>query len=76
MATSRFQALETANHEATDIGEAMEIRKLVERAKASLVGRCGYTDKEAQATVQKMGQDGGDTMKKAALAILAATEAL
>ena len=75
-AIARFHTLQTAIQEATDLREALETRKLVERAKGILMQRKGLAESDAFHAMQKMSRDKCQTMKATAQEILKASEIL
>lgn len=75
-ATARFQTLQTALQEATDLKEALETRKQVERAKGILMDRKNMSEAEAFHQLQKISRDKCQTMKQTALQIIKASELL
>src|ERR1051326_1832947 len=56
-AMTRFQDLQAALHEATDLKDALETRKLVERAKGILMERKSLAESDAFRSLQKMSRD-------------------
>jgi response regulator NasT len=75
-ATARFHAYQEALQEANDLKEALETRKLVERAKGILMERRQLSESEAFHAIQKMSRDKCQTMKQTALDIIKASEIL
>lgn len=75
-ATARFYTLQTALAEATDLREALETRKLIERAKGILMERKQLSESDAFHTLQRMSRDKCQPMKQTALAIISASEIL
>lgn len=71
---ARFREFETISHELGDIKEAMEARKVVERAKGMLMDRFGLTESEAFRRIQKRSMDSRKPMKDIAEAILLASD--
>jgi two-component system, response regulator PdtaR len=76
LAMSRFQALQDAIREATDFKDALETRKLVERAKGILMDRRQLSEPDAFRQLQKISRDKCQTMKTTALDIIKASELL
>jgi response regulator NasT len=74
-ATSRFYTLQTALQEATDLREALETRKLIERAKSILMEQRQISESEAFLAIQKLSRDGCRTLKETALEILSPPDA-
>lgn len=75
-AIARFHTLQTALQEATDLRDALETRKLVERAKGILMDRRQLAESEAFHAIQKMSRDKCQTMRQTALDIIKASEIL
>ena len=76
LAIGRFHTLQTAIDEATDLKEALETRKLVERAKGILMERQQLSESDAFRKIQKISRDKCQTMKLTALDIIKASEIL
>jgi len=76
LAMSRFLALQDAIKEATDIKDALETRKLVERAKGILMDRRQLNESDAFRQIQKISRDKCQTMKMTAQDIIKASELL
>lgn len=76
LAMSRFQALQDAIKEATDIKDALETRKMVERAKGVLMDRRQLSESDAFRQMQKISRDKCQTMKVTAQEIIKASELL
>ena len=72
VAASRFAELEQAKREVEDLNEALEIRKLVERAKGLLMDRAGLSEGEAFRRLQKASRDQRRPMKLIALEVIEA----
>jgi two-component system, response regulator PdtaR len=72
LALERFRALEQARSEAAGAREALETRKLVERAKSVLMQRAGLSEAEAFRRLQRLSTDRCQPMKQTALQVLAA----
>ena len=70
IALARHAQLSTVRREATDLGEQLETRKLVDRAKGRLMDEQGLTESEAFRVLQKRAMDERLTMKAVALGIL------
>jgi AmiR/NasT family two-component response regulator len=75
-ALARFHTLQTALQEATDLKEALETRKLVERAKGIYMERRQLSEAEAFRAIQKISRDKCQTMKATAMEIIKASEIL
>ena len=71
---SRFREFEDVRKELGDVREAMEARKVIERAKGMLMDRHGLTEAEAFRRIQKRSMDSRKAMKDVAEAILLASE--
>ena len=76
VALNKYTELRDLSGEVTDLKEALETRKLVDRAKGILMERYGMTENDAYHRIQKIGRDRRQTMKKTAEQILAAAELL
>ncbi len=75
VAMANFQEWLRLEKEARDLKEALETRKLVERAKGILMDRHGLSEAEAFRRIQKMSMDNRRPMKEIAQAIILAYEA-
>jgi len=75
-ATARFHAFQNALQEANDLKEALETRKLVERAKGILMERRQLSESDAFHAIQKISRDKCQTMKQTALDVIKASEIL
>lgn len=76
LAMSRFNTLQDAIREATDMKDALETRKLVEKAKGILMQRRQLSEADAFRQVQKISRDKCQTMKITAHEIIKASELL
>ncbi len=76
LAMSRFSTLQDAIREATDMKDALETRKLVEKAKGILMQRRQLSEADAFRQVQKISRDKCQTMKITAQEIIKASELL
>ncbi len=74
VAIANFQEWLRLEKEAQDLKEALETRKLVERAKGILMDRQGLSEAEAFRRIQKMSMDNRRPMKEVAEAIILAYE--
>ncbi len=74
VAIANFQEWLRLEKEAQDLKEALETRKLVERAKGILMDRQGLSEAEAFRRIQKMSMDNRRPMKEVAEAIILAHE--
>ena len=70
VALANFQAMMAQSGEIKSLEEALETRKLVERAKGALMQREGLTEAEAFARIQKTSRDSRRSMKEVAQEIL------
>ena len=74
LARSRFDEFQLLRQEVTDLRQALETRKLVERAKGILMRRLHLTEEEAFKRLQKRSQDENLKMREVAQAIITADE--
>ena len=70
LAVSRFAEITSLEREVADLGERLNTRKLVERAKGLLQVRHGMTEPEAFAWMQRAAMDRRTTMKRVAEVVL------
>jgi AmiR/NasT family two-component response regulator len=70
MAASRFAEIVALETEVADLGERLETRKLVERAKGILMEKQGMTEPEAFRWIQRTAMDRRTSMKIVASAVL------
>ncbi len=75
VALARFREFQNLKKEVGDLKEALETRKLVERAKGILMDTQGLTEAEAFRRIQKMSMNTRKPMKEVAEAIILAYEA-
>ena len=75
VALSRFEEFKALEKEVEDLKEALETRKLVDRAKGILMDTQGLSEADAFRRIQKMSMDKRVPMKEIAKAILIAHEA-
>lgn len=75
VAIARFQEFRSLEAEVEDLKEALETRKLVDRAKGVLMHSQGLSEAEAFRRIQKMSMNTRRPMKEIAEAILLAHEA-
>jgi response regulator NasT len=73
-AQARFQELQEVRHEAATLAEAMESRKLVERAKGLLMARESISEPEAYARLRRASQRTGKPMRSIAEALIATAD--
>lgn len=76
LALSRFRQFEALHREVEDLREALETRKLVERAKGILMRRLGLNEDEAFRRLQKQSQDTNRRLAEVAQAIVTADQML
>jgi AmiR/NasT family two-component response regulator len=74
VALSRFKEFQAVTQEVEDLQNALETRKLVERAKGILIDTQGMTEHEAFRKIQKMSMNTRKPMKEVAEAIILAHE--
>jgi response regulator NasT len=74
LAMARFAEVSALAAEVDDLGERLETRKLVDRAKAILMTR-GMTEAEAFKRLQKLAMDKRKTLREIAEAVIIASEA-
>ena len=74
VAISRYKEFETVRQEVEDLQNALETRKLVERAKGILIDSQGMDEHEAFRKIQKMSMNTRKPMKEVAEAIILAHE--
>ena len=72
VALARFQEYKELEAQVTDLQQALETRKLVDRAKGILMDKQGLTEAEAFRKIQKMSMDNRKPMKDVADAIILA----
>jgi len=71
MALARFRDLLALAGEVSDLREALETRRLVERAKGVLMQRLGVSEEEAYLRIQRASRDGRRPMREVAAQVLA-----
>jgi response regulator NasT len=71
---SRFQEFQTVQKEVEDIKEALETRKIVDRAEGILMDSQGLTEQDAFRRIQKMSMNTRRPMKEIAEAIILASD--
>lgn len=74
LAASRFAEFQQVKSEAENLKEALEVRKLVERAKGVLMERTNLSEGDAFKKMQRMSQDSRKPMKEIAQEIIRADE--
>jgi two-component system, response regulator PdtaR len=72
VALARFNEFKDLQKQVADLKEALETRKLVDRAKGILMDKQGLTEAEAFRKIQKMSMDNRKPMKDVAEAIILA----
>ena len=72
VALARFAEFQDLQKQVADLQEALETRKLVDRAKGILMDKQGLTEAEAFRKIQKMSMDNRKPMKDVAEAIILA----
>lgn len=75
IALARFKEFEQLRHEVESLRDALETRKLVERAKGTLMDTQGLTETEAFRRIQQISMNTRRPMREVASAILLAQEA-
>ena len=76
LALIRFRQFEALRREVSDLREALEARKIIERAKGILVRRLDLTEEEAFRRLQKQSQDSNRKLAEVAEAIVMADRLL
>jgi response regulator NasT len=76
VALNRFSELCDLQDEVADLKEALEVRKLVERAKGILMRRHQLPEDEAHRRLQKLSRDRQQSLKQTAEQVIAAAELL
>lgn len=76
VALSRFGELRDLRGELTDLKQALEARKLVERAKGIFMRRFQLAEDEAYQRLQKLSRDRRQSLKETAQQVIAAVELL
>jgi two-component system, response regulator PdtaR len=74
VATARFQEYTAIASEAASLANALETRKLVDRAKGILMDRHGLKEQEAFRKIQQQSMNSRKTMREIAEAIILASE--
>lgn len=72
VALARFAEFQDLQRQVSDLKEALETRKLVDRAKGLLMDKQGLSEAEAFRRIQKMSMDNRKPMKEVAQAIILA----
>ena len=76
VALTRFQQMQAKDKEVRELQEALETRKLIERAKGILMDRLGLSESEAFRRIHFMARNQNKTMKDIAQSIITASEIL
>jgi len=76
LALTRFQQFEALRQEVVDLREALEARKIIERAKGILMRRLNLTEEEAFRRLQKQSQDTNRKLAEVAEAVVLADHVL
>ncbi|MEE8574463.1 MAG: response regulator [Thermodesulfobacteriota bacterium] len=74
MAIERYEQFEGLKVEVSDLKDAIEIRKLIERAKGIIMKRCNITEDEAFKLLQEHSQKENKKMQEIAEAIISASK--
>ena len=74
MALVRFSHFQTLAREAADLRQALEDRKVIERAKGAVVKRVGVDEEEAFRRLRKLASDDNRKLAEAAQQVVAAEE--
>lgn len=75
VAVSRFEQLQTLRRETADLRQALEDRKLIERAKGALMRRTGLPEHDAFRRLQRLASDRNRKLADVARMILTAEDA-
>ena len=76
LALIRFRQFEALRREVSDLREALEARKVIERAKGILMRRLNLSEEEAFRRLQRQSQDGNRKLAQVAEAIIVANQML
>jgi two-component system, response regulator PdtaR len=76
LALARFRQFQALRQEVADLREALEARKIIERAKGILMRRLNLTEEEAFRRLQKQSQDSNHKLAQVAEAIVVADQFL
>jgi AmiR/NasT family two-component response regulator len=66
----RFQTVKALQEKTRSLDEALEMRKLTEKAKGILMEQQGFSEEEAHRTLQKLSQDQGLPLKEVCRSII------
>lgn len=72
LAISRFNEFQNLTHEVTDLRDALEARKMIERAKGILMRRLNLSEEEAFHRMQRRSQNENKKMSEIANAVITA----
>jgi len=75
LAMKRFEQFQALRQETADLRQALEDRKIIERAKGLLMKKVGLDEQEAFRRLQKLAMDGNRKMVDVARMVLTAEEA-
>ncbi len=73
---SRFEQFQDLRRETDDLRQAMEDRKIIERAKGILMQRVGLSEDEAYRRLNKTARDGNRKLRDVAQSILTTEDLL
>ena len=76
LALTRFKQFQALHREVVDLREALEARKVIEKAKGILMRRLGLTEEEAFRRLQRQSQEGNRKLAQVAEAIVVADQML
>jgi response regulator NasT len=76
LALTRFKQFQTLRQEVSDLREALEARKVIEKAKGILMRRLDLTEEEAFRRLQRQSQEGNRKLAQVAEAIVVADQML
>jgi response regulator NasT len=76
LALIRFRQFEALRREVSDLREALEARKVIERAKGILMRRLNLSEEDAFRRLQRQSQDGNRKLAQVAEAIIMADQML
>jgi AmiR/NasT family two-component response regulator len=76
LALTRFREMQAKDREVRELQEALETRKLIERAKGILMDRLGLSEAEAFRRIHFMARNQNKTMKEIAQSVITAAEIL
>lgn len=76
IAMRRFEQFQTLRREATDLRQALEDRKIIERAKGYLMDNAGLSEQEAFRRLQKLARDNNQKVVETARMVLIVGDAI